>query len=123
METKCSLMSKRPKVCQYPACSKPGLMSTRKYKYTIPPSSAVATYRTTTALAKDAAGTVRNRPKNEPGRAAADAQLAKAWCVIAPSSATATKPCTMSSVVTINRVPNQCRHVLLEQFHRRKWLG
>jgi hypothetical protein len=44
------------------------------------------------ALAKDAAGTVRNRPKNERGRAPTVAQLANAWCVIAPSSATAINP-------------------------------
>ena len=67
-------------------------MSTRKYRYTIPPSSAETTYRTTTALANEADGTARKRPKNEPGRARAGAHVANVWWVIAPSSATATRP-------------------------------
>src|SRR5260221_327145 len=64
----------------------------RKYRYTVPPSSAETAYRTTTALANEADGTERKRPKNEPGRACVDAHAAKVWCVIAPSNATATKP-------------------------------
>ena len=58
----------------------------------IPPSSVETAYRTTTALANEADGMERKRPKNEPGRASADPHAAKVWCVIAPSSATATKP-------------------------------
>src|SRR6476620_4444464 len=92
LETKCSLMSKRPSVCQCPPRSKPGLMSTRKYKYTTPPSSAETAYITTTALANEADRTARKRPKNEPGRPCAPAHVANVWWVIAPSSATATKP-------------------------------
>ena len=37
-------------------------------------------------------GTARKRPKNEPDRAPAGAHVANVWWVIAPSSATATKP-------------------------------
>jgi hypothetical protein len=36
-------------------------------------------YRTTTASANGAVGTERKRPKNEAGRASADAQAAKVW--------------------------------------------
>jgi hypothetical protein len=43
-------------------------------------------------LANEADGMERKRPKNEPGRASSDPHAAKVWCVIAPSSATATKP-------------------------------
>jgi hypothetical protein len=45
-----------------------------------------------TALVNAADGTVRKRPKNEPGRAPAGAQVESVWWVIAPSSATATRP-------------------------------
>jgi hypothetical protein len=48
-------------------------MSTRKYKYTIPPSSADAAYRTMMAFANEADGTARKRTKKEPGRARAGA--------------------------------------------------
>ena len=49
-------------------------------------------YRTTMALANAAGGTVRKRPKNEPGRAFAGAHAESVWWVIAPSNATATRP-------------------------------
>ncbi|BAL07452.1 hypothetical protein BJA01nite_73720 [Bradyrhizobium japonicum] len=49
-------------------------------------------YKTTTASANRADGTERKRPKNELGRIPTVAHVAKVWCVIAPSSATATKP-------------------------------
>ena len=41
------------------------------------------------ALANDADGTLRKRPKNEPDRPCVGAHVARTWCVIAPSSATA----------------------------------
>jgi hypothetical protein len=43
-------------------------------------------------LANEPDGTERKRPKNEPGRGFAVAHVANAWWVIAPRSATATKP-------------------------------
>ena len=43
-----------------------GRTSTRKYRYTIAPSAAATRYRTTIALANDADGTARKRPKKEP---------------------------------------------------------
>src|SRR4029079_13514666 len=45
------------------------------------------------ALTKAAEGTARNRPKKERGGAPEGAHTANVWCVIAPSRATATKPC------------------------------
>jgi hypothetical protein len=84
MATKCSLMSKRPSVGHWPARSNSGRMSTRKYRYTIQPSSVETAYRTTMALAKEADGTARKRPKNEPGRLRAGAHAASVWWVTAP---------------------------------------
>jgi hypothetical protein len=44
------------------------------------------------ALTNDPDGTLRKRPKNEPGRPRVGAHAAIVWWVIAPSSATATSP-------------------------------
>src|SRR5215472_5233623 len=51
------------------------------------------------ALAYPAGCTARKRPKKEPGRALDSAHAATIWCVIAPSSATATRPCSIRSAV------------------------
>src|SRR5215472_13264131 len=51
------------------------------------------------ALAYPAGCTARKRPKKEPGRAPDGAHAASVWCVIAPSSATATRPCSIRSAV------------------------
>src|SRR5215831_11172990 len=51
------------------------------------------------ALAYPAGCTARKRPKKEPGRALDGAQAASVWCVIAPSSVTATRPCSIRSAV------------------------
>ena len=41
----------------------------------------------------------RRRPKKERGGAVDGAHAASIWCVIAPSSATATRPCSIRSAV------------------------
>src|SRR5207344_2433783 len=123
MEMKCSLMSKKPRACQCPARSSDGLMSTRKYKYTIPPSSAEITYKMTTALANEAGGTVRKRLKNEPDRPRAGAHVASVWWVIAPSSPTATRPWMISRAVAMSALLLLLRGRLLEQLDGSERLG
>src|SRR4249919_2472159 len=87
------------------------------------PRTAAARYKTTTALAKAAGGTVRKRPKNEPGRLFTRAHAESVWWVIAPSSATATSPWMISrAVVTIARTTLRYG-CLLEQVHRRERLS
>src|SRR5215813_6039545 len=53
------------------------------------------------ALAYPAGCTARKRPRKERGRAFDGAHTASNWCVIAPSSATATRPCNIKSAVAI----------------------
>src|SRR5438067_2758983 len=88
--------------------------------------TAAARYRTTTALANAAGGTVRKRPKKEPGRAFTGAHAESVWWVIAPSRATATSPWMIRRAVAMSALPLHRPARSLEQFDgserlRRPW--
>src|SRR5689334_25243475 len=71
----------------------------------IAPSVAVSRYRTTMAFAYDAAGTVRKRPTKDPAGLRPGSHTLAVWCVIAPSSATASSPWTIRSAVVMPSPP------------------